>query len=457
LAGPHQSESVADETAERSVADVLCTHCGCLCDDIQLRLRGRQILAAQRACPAGQRWFFDQSAANTAPPLAPACRIHGQPASLAAGIAEAARLLLAARAPLVYGLTETTCEAQRRAAAIADWLGATLDTPTSAQGPLGLGLQGIGEVIATLGEVTNRGDLIIYWGCDPAVDEPRHFERYTLGRAGMFVPRGRADRTCIVVDHQPSETAAAADQFISLAPGADFAALWTLRALVQSGASATNSKPRPLDPQAVRQATGQPLAVWQELADRMRGARFGAIFYNAQLLSRAGGHWNGEALLALVHDLNAQTRFVTRSLRGPGNRAGADNVLAWQTGYPYAVNLAAGFPRFNPDDYRARAVLERGEVDAALIVASDPLTELPSAAASRLRAMPYVAVDWRMTPTVEHAAVSFTTATYSIHQSGVVYRTDDVPLPVRPILTTELPFDVQILEMLEAQIRQSTN
>ncbi len=431
------------------IADVCATtfNCGC---------------AANRswrpsACPAGQSWFFDQSAANAENALGPACRIHGQPASIASGIAEATRLLLAARAPLVYGLSETTCAAQRRAAAIADWLGATLDTPTSDQGPLGLGLQGIGEVIATLGEVTNRGDLIIYWGCDPAVDQPRHFERYTLGRAGMFVPRGRADRTCIVVDHQPTETAAAADQFIPLMPGADFAALWTLRALVQSGASAAGSGHRPLDPQTVQQATGQPLSVWQDLAERMRRARFGAVFYDSKLLSRAGGHWNGEALLALVHDLNAQARFVTRSLRRAGNPAGADNVLAWQTGYPYAVNLAAGFPRFNPDDYAAQAVLERGEADAALILASNPLTELQPAAANRLRAIPYVAVDWRTTPTVEHAAVSFTTKTYSIHQSGVVYRADDVPLPVRPILTTELPSDVQILEMLEAQIRQSTN
>jgi formylmethanofuran dehydrogenase subunit B len=441
---------VADNAGERSVADSLCTHCGCLCDDIQLTLRGQQILAAERACPAGQAWFFEQSAANAAGADRPACRIHGQPATLETGIAEAARLLLAAWAPLVYGLTETTCAAQRRATAIADWLGATVDTPTSQQGPLGLGLQGIGEVIATLGEVTNRGDVIIYWGCNPAADEPRHFERYTLGRSGMFVPGGRADRTCIVVDHQPSETSAAADHFIPLPPGTDFAALWTLRALVQSGTLATDAEASPLDPQAVQQATGQPLAVWQDLVERMRGARFGAIFYNAKLLSGPCGHWNGEALLALVHDLNAKTRFVSRSLRGAGNPAGADNVLAWQTGYPYAVNLAAGFPRFNPDDYRAQAMLERGEADAALIVASDPLTELPLAASSRLKDLPYVAIDWRNTPTLEHAAVSFTT-------HGVVYRTDDVPLPVRPILKTELPSDVQILEMLEARIRQAAN
>jgi formylmethanofuran dehydrogenase subunit B len=248
------------------------------------------------------------------------------------------------------------------------------------------------------------------------------------------------------VDQRRTRTAEAADLFIQLRPEAHFAALWTLRALVQGVA---------LDQARVEQSTGQPLAAWQAVADHMRRARYGAIFFTPELSAAPGGHWNAEAALALVHDLNAHTRFVTRTLRGPGNPAGADNVLAWRTGYPYAINLAAGFPRFNPDDYAARQLLARGEVDAALFVAADPLAEPELARQHRSGSFPpYVAVDWRSTVTIEHAAVSFRTATYGIHQAGIVCRTDDVPLPLRAALPTPLPRDTQILEWLEARIRQ---
>lgn len=443
--------------ATSSLADVVCTHCGALCDDIRVTLSGGRIAAAEHACERGRRWFLEQPPGGGDDAARPVCRIRGRAASLAEGVAAAVEILSAARAPLVYGLTETSCEAQRRAVAIADYLGANLDTPTSALGPIGLGLHAIGEVTATLGEITNRGDVLIYWGCDPATDEPRHFERYTLDRAGMFLPRGRADRTVIVVDTQPTATSAAANQFVQLKAGGDFAALWVLRALVQAAeqGGVRGAGDAGLDPQAVEQATGQPLAVWQELAGRMWRARFGAIFYNASLADRDAGCWNVEAVLALVNDLNAHARFVARALRGGGNPVGADNVLAWQTGYAYAINLAAGFPRFNPDDYRAERLVERGEVDAALIVAADPLASWQPAVAERLKTLPLVTIDWRATATSEHAAVAFHTSTYSIHHSGIVYRTDDVPLPLRPVLASNLPHDVEILALLEDRLRRT--
>jgi formylmethanofuran dehydrogenase subunit B len=441
----------AAEPVERRVDDVVCTHCGCLCDDIQITISSHKITAAGRACPRGEAWFLSQPPERGAEDVAQdaitprcACRIAGRPAPLAEGIEQAARMLVSAQAPLIYGLTETSCTTQRLAAGIADILGGTIDTPTSQIGPVGLGLQGIGEVTATLGEITNRSDFIIYWGCDPAADEPRHFERYTLDRAGMFIPNGRADRTCVVVDRQPTATAATADQFIPLGPGKDFVALWTLRAIVQHGTGA-GTEACGLDPAAVEQATGQPLEVWQQLAARMSQARLGAIFFDSHLFKSTAGHWNGEALLALVHDLNRRTRFVARSLRGPGNPVGADNVLAWRTGYPYAVNFAAGYPRFSPDDFSAARLIERGEVDLLLCIAADPLP---------LAKIPLITVDWRETPTTQQAAVSFTTATYGIHEPGLVYRTDDVPLALRPILKTSLPSDAHVLALLEARIRE---
>ncbi len=156
-----QPDATADSL--HLVPDATCTFCGCTCDDIELATTGRRIVEARRACELGKTWFLAQHDADT-----PSCRIAGQPADVDAGIEQAAQLLAAARYPLVYGLAETTCEAQRLAVSIADWIGACVDTPTSSRhGPIGLAFQGVGEVTSSLGEVANRGDLVIFWGTEP--------------------------------------------------------------------------------------------------------------------------------------------------------------------------------------------------------------------------------------------------------------------------------------------------
>src|SRR5207248_5591877 len=63
-----------------------------------------------------------------------------------------------------------------------------------------------GESTCTLGEARNRADLVVFWGSNPAESHPRHFERYSVWPAGRWVPRGRADRTVVVVDVQPTRS-----------------------------------------------------------------------------------------------------------------------------------------------------------------------------------------------------------------------------------------------------------
>ncbi len=184
-----------------TVADATCTACGCACDDIDLQVSGQRIVAAQRACTLGERWFLDQPG-----DAQPACLVDGQPATLEDGIVRSASILAAARYPLIYGLSHATGDAQRAATSIADWIGGNLDTTTSTDhGPSGVSFQGVGEVTSSLGEVANRGDLILFWGCDPVESHPRHLERYSLEPHGMFVPNGRKDRTCVLVDVQQKQ------------------------------------------------------------------------------------------------------------------------------------------------------------------------------------------------------------------------------------------------------------
>jgi len=166
------------------------------------------------------------------------------------------------------------------------------------------------------------------------------------------------------------------------------------------------------------------------------------------------GHHNVEALLLLVRDLNAYTRFFARRMRVQGDVTGADTVLTWQTGYPFSVSLSRGYPRYNPGEFSAQNMLERGEVDACLLVGSEGVARFSEAAVEHLRRMPTIALDH---PTIESAippTVRFTTAVYGVHRPGTAYRMDGIPIPLRAFLPTDYPSDGDVLRMIGEQIVQ---
>jgi len=133
---------------------------------------------------------------------------------------------------------------------------------------------------------------------------------------------------------------------------------------------------------------------------------------------------------------------------------GADNVVTWRTGYSFGVNLTRGYPRFNPGEYTAADVLARGETDAALIVAADPMANFSQPAREHLKTIPYIALDPKETPTTRAAAVSFNVAPYGINVPGTVYRMDDVPLPLRPAFDSPHPSDHDVLSGIERRVRE---
>ncbi|NUQ61820.1 MAG: formylmethanofuran dehydrogenase subunit B [Pirellulales bacterium] len=423
------------------IEDATCTFCGCVCDDIVVKVEGHRIVEAKNACVLGKSWFLNHEIEDI-----PACLVAGRPAPVEEGIRRAAEILSKARYPVVYGLSDTTCEAQRVAVGIADWIGGSVDTTTSVcHGPSGMAFQGVGEVTASLGEILHRGDLIIFWGGNPAESHPRHFTKYSLMPKGIWTPRGRKDRTCVVVDVRKTKSAKAADIFLQIRPRKDFEALWTLRAL---------AKGVELDPRQVEEETGIPLAAWQDLMDRMKQARYGVILFGMGLTMTRGKHLNSEAVLALTRDMNEHTRFICKPMRGHGNVTGADNVVTWRTGYPFGVNLSRGYPRFNPGEYTTADLLCRREADAAMIIASDPMANFPQAAREHLASIPYIALDPKQTPTTRHATVAFHVATYGINVPGTVYRMDDVPIPLRPAFDSPLPSDLEILRGIEEGVRR---
>ena len=109
------------------VQHATCTFCGCVCDDIELHADGDRIVKTKGACSLGESWFKN----HTAERLYPDALIDGQPASVDDAIGAAADYLYAANMPLVYGLSNITCEAQREAVALTEMIGGVIDSHTS--------------------------------------------------------------------------------------------------------------------------------------------------------------------------------------------------------------------------------------------------------------------------------------------------------------------------------------
>ncbi|HEX5271263.1 MAG TPA: formylmethanofuran dehydrogenase subunit B [Gemmataceae bacterium] len=417
----------------RTYENVACTVCGCVCDDLRVAVDGGRVVGLEGACHLSEPWLRAQNGRHP-----PAAQIDGRPAPVAEALARAAEILRDACAPLFYGMARSSSEGQRAAVSLAERVGATIDTAASlCHATSMMAIQEVGESTCTLGEVRNRADLVIYWGSDPLKSHPRHLGRYSTP-PGKFVPSGRADRTLVVVDPVRTATAEAADLFVPMPRGADFEALHALRALVR-GALVEEGRD-----------TGVPLPLLRELAARMTSCRVGVVFFGLGLSLTGAAHHNVEALLLLVRDLNEHARFFARRMRMQGDVTGADTLLLWQTGYPFGVSLARGFPRYNPGEFTANDMLERGDADACLFVGSEGAERFSDAAKAHLRRVPTVALDHPTEESCWPAGVRFTTAVYGVHRPGTVYRMDGVPIPLRPFLASDYPTDAEVLAGIEA-------
>ena len=256
------------------VKNVTCTFCGCLCDDIIVEVEDSRIVRVRRVCTNGRGIFVNYNPTLQRPTVA------GREVDWEEAVVQAAKILVDSDNPLIYGLSSTAVEAQRKAVELADWLGAVIDTTSSVcHGPTGLAMQAVGEPSCTLGEVRNRADLLLFWGCNPAASHLRHFSRYSIMSKGTLTPNGRRDRTVFVIDVRPTASAKVADHFLQLKPDSDFEVLTSLRAMIRG---------KEIEVETVG---GVPVARLQELVEQMKACRFGVVFMGMGLTkSRARDH-----------------------------------------------------------------------------------------------------------------------------------------------------------------------
>ena len=403
--------------------NVVCPFCGCLCDDITVTVENGEITETRNACTISKSKFVNHHENMLNP------SVNGKEVSVEVAIEKAAEILKNADAPLIYGLSSTECEAQRHAIHLAEILGATIDqTASVCHGPTILGTQDAGCVKCTLGEVKNRADLIIYWGSNPAEAHVRHFRRYTVYPEGLF-RKDKKERKTVVVDVRKTASARIADTFLQIEPGTDFEIISLMRAYLKG-------RNVPLQDE------------YRNLVDMMKSCEFGIIFFGLGLTMSRGKHLNVDAALRLVRDLNEYTKFSITPMRGHYNVTGAGSTMAWVTGYPFAVNFSQGYPVSNPGEFTAVDVLARKECDAALIIASDPVSNFPADTWQHLADIPTIVIDPKVNLTSKVAKVCIPVATAGIEAEGTAYRMDGIPLRLKKVLDTSRLSDAEVMTQL---------
>ncbi len=422
--------------------DVVCTFCGCLCDDLEVTVEENRILGVDNACELGAHKFTTEGRLKT-----PIRRSGGawREESHAAAIERAAEILLDADRPLLYGWSGTCGEAQSVGVQLAEILGGVIDATTSVcHGTSILAIQEVGHPGCTLGQVKNRADVILYWGCNPIEAHPRHMSRYTTYTDGFFLENSHRDRTVIVVDIRRTDTARIADEFIRIKPGGDYAVLSAIRAMVRGKDD--------MVPPTVAGVSRQQL---RRVAEICRTAKYGALFFGMGLTQTAGKYKNIRNAIELVDELNRHTKFTLTPMRGHFNVYGFNEVCTWMTGYPFAVDFSRGIAWYNPGETSAVDLLARRECDACLVVASDPAAHFPCSAVAHLADIPVVQLDPYPNATTAFAELQLPVAVTGIDAEGTAYRMDGVPIRTRKILDLGYPDDRTVLQQILERIQEA--
>jgi formylmethanofuran dehydrogenase subunit B len=317
--------------------------------------------------------------------------IRGNPTSLEAAVAEAARLLQACRMPVIAGLA-TDVAGARAAIALAKRVGGAIDHLHSAALLRDLDvMRAAGMMLTTPNEARLRADLLLLVGPGLIEAWPELPVRLLAKPDGkrrivwLCPGSGKRDPAIEIIGDDPAD-------------------LPVLLAALRARAGG-------------RPVGNTPLAAQIEaLAADLPKARFGVAVWSAAALDAL----TVEMLCGLVKDLNDNTRFSGLPLAPGDNAAAVQQVSGWMTGFPLRTGFGRGYAEHDPWRFDAVRLVDSGEADCALWIAATsaaapawqrevPLIALTSAPES-LQKPPQVAIAVGR-PGIDHDAVEHLAAT----------------------------------------------
>lgn len=401
--------------------NVTCPFCSLLCDDLTVRQQKHQLSVSANACRLARQGF-------SAPPPAPEASVRGAPATVGQALSATAKLLRKSRKPLIAGLG-TDVNGVRAALQLAEKTDAALLHSREGHARHNLkALQARGGITATLAEVKNRADAIIFIGNNVTGDYPRFIERFINAPHSLFAGAGRKlaylGRPGRVElegcdDHEPVVISGRNDEI------AENLAL--LRARL--------SDSQLLDFGNMPAAKARKL---EQVAGLVRDAKYGVLVWNPVALPEGEADLVIGSAQDLLRALNARQRFAGLSLGGSNGGASWQSVATWQTGFPAAVDFNGGCP--------SGGGIDTADVDSLLWISGFAKEAPPSLGVPTVILSPYRVG-------ASDADVYIPTGVPGIDHAGNLFRTDGViSLPLRKLRASGAQSAAEVIGRITSHI-----
>ena len=418
-------------TVQVDQQSIICTGCGCLCDDLDVTLAQGQLQEVANVCLWGLSRFFPIKRLNPQKERhrlqEPLSRRNGrlQQVPYASALEQAVEILGQARRPLIYGLTNTGSWAQEAALQLAQNIKARLEPADLAfKAPYYHSLRKHGLYWAPLEVIRDEADTVLFWGANPLHSCPRHLARYSVFARGRFTERGVEDRQVAAVDLYQTELAKFCQLLVQIEPGQGLDLLRGIEAHLPGGSGSKT-----------------PVKGAKKLAAFLSKAEFGVIFFG-----RGATYNQGFAVLdalgGLAARLNEEQTWALFPLSGDFNSQGLYHLLLNAVGVPEA-------PDFGHENgvLTSATPVDFDEFDAILVLGADLFWFLPEEQALALqeRQVPVISLSPFANRTTSQAQVVLPTALVGLEAAEVAYRMDGLPLVLKKVLPTALPADRDIL------------
>ena len=398
---------------------VTCTGCALLCDDIEAIVENNRIKEVRNACRRGAARMKGCSNRLIS-------SIDQKTTDLDSSIKKAAEIIRNSKAPMLFGLDNSTCEAQVKGIQFARKINAIMDDTSSfCQGLL------IEKILqekfrtCSLEDIRNKADVLIFWGSDAQDSQPRHLSRFSYFPRGESRQRGyEEDRIAIAIDVRESNTAKICKgHFYRIPPKGDREFILALIEAL-SGKVPVNDAKKML-----------------ELAGILKKAEFGAIFVGIGLTYSIKDDF--DILTALSDKL---PNFNIMPMVGHYNMRGFNEALFKETGFVNRVKFDG--KAVHDNKYSIMESLNKKSIDAIVVIGSDPVSSLPGTILANLASIPVICIDPCVTMTSKIAAVTIPCAASGLESGGTAIRMDGKSIGLSKIILSDHLTDEDILGRL---------
>lgn len=425
-----QATGAGDAPKSNAITDVACPFCGLVCDDLEIVRDDSSITVVKNGCEKAEAGFGRR--VDGAQP-----QVDGRDVDLETAIRAATELVRGSSLPL-YGGLGTDVDGIRAVMAIADKSGGVVDHALSeGQYRNFRVLQTRGWIMSTLTETRNRADVIVVVASDIQKLHPRFFDRIVNVEASLL-SESPPKRTVVFIGRGLDQSAV---------KGPRIGEIITLPCEVERvgeviGALAAEIRGTPLSQETIADVATADI---RALAERCKAAHYPVFVWAPPSLAFPNADLVVSMLSDLVKDLNVEGRAAGLALGGNEGAISAGAVSSWQSGYPLRVSFASGKPDYDFVRYAIPRMLENGEGDLLVWVASfspdlgPPASKLPSIVLGtpglKLAATPKVFIPIG-TPGVDHG--------------GRIIRVDNVvSLPLKNLGRSTLPRAADVLAAIE--------